>query len=644
MDGPVNSTTMLDHSPKQNGAAAVANAFVIGDGSSGPGPLHVAATQFNNNAYIYSPVNVDNSFNLALNDFTIDWWEHRIGDVTTYRPAFTWDTVGVTYSPMLVAYGTDAGLYYYASNDQASWNIISAMFMGTAQLNVWIHRAIVRKGSTFYAFENGVLKGTATSTLPFNNASYGPMVGCWPNPGGYVYFFGYMQEFRVSNGIARWTANFTPPTRKYEPYPDLNTRLLMHFDSSWQDFSQYKRGAASTFAGLTFSIAQSKFGRISALFDGLDDYASYPDSPDWSMGDDYTIDFWVRPTAIPPAGQAMAFLAHLAGDGWLFMILSDGGVTMLQRQASAGGDFSVYAPAYITINNWHHVAFVRANRVNKIYLNGVGGAPMTTPALPVIVTPLTIGMWGSTAYPFKGYMDELRITKGKALWTADFTPPTDVHGATGDKTVLMLHFDGDFKDSSQKRQVIHPGSAAISTAQKKFGNAAVQFNGAQICYVAGTPSELNFGYEDFTIDCWFYNTGAAGVNQALFGRCSPSLTDLTIGCYITAENRIVCSFGKTGTDWLAQMTDGIATVTKNAWHHYAVMRRNNVFSQYLDGVLDSNLQDYGAWPLYVSTWSFVIGAIGNNTNYWTGYIDEFRVTKGKALWTANFTPPAQPGN
>jgi len=131
MDGPVNSTYMVDNSPKQNGAAAVVNAFVIGDGSSGPGPLHVAATQFNNNAYIYSPVNVDNSFNLALNDFTIDWWEHRVGDVTTYRPSFTWDTIGILYSPMLVGWGDSNGLYFYASNDQASWNIASVLLMGT---------------------------------------------------------------------------------------------------------------------------------------------------------------------------------------------------------------------------------------------------------------------------------------------------------------------------------------------------------------------------------------------------------------------------------------------------------------------------------------------------------------------------------
>jgi hypothetical protein len=80
------------------------------------------------------------------------------------------------------------------------------------------------------------------------------------------------------------------------------------------------------------------------------------------------------------------------------------------------------------------------------------------------------------------------------------------------------------------------------------------------------------------------------------------------------------------------------------WHHWAVTRQNNAFRSYLDGVLDAGPNDYGAFPIYVSTWSFVIGAIGNNTNYWTGYIDEFRVTKGKALWTANFTPPAQPGN
>jgi hypothetical protein len=648
------ATYIVDHSAKQNGRIALSDncQFGASTGIGGAG----TSIYFPNNALAYSPVNIDNSFNLSDNDFTIDWWEYAVGDTGVYHPSFVWDTLGNIYSPMLVGWGDNTALYFYASNDAATWNLAAAVPMGTRQMNTWAHRALVRKSGYFYTFENGVLKAQAAvgGSGVFNIATYGPCLGCWPRSDGYYYFWGYIDEFRVSNGIARWTANFSLPAAAspsvlYKPDPDLATVLLMHFDSSWADASQYKRGAASTFAGLTFSIAQSKFGRISARFDGLDDYMSFPDNVHWTIGDDYTIDLWLRPEAIPAAGQAGCILSHLAGNsGWIFMLLSDGSVTFLQR--NTGGDYSVYGSTLLVINNWYHIAFVRAAQVSKVYINGVGGTPLTTPVFSAPnASALFAGMWGAgTSYPFKGFMDELRITYGKALWTADFTPPTDVHGATGEKTVLLLHFNGDVKDSSPKRQVVQKATALLSTAQSKFGGSSAIFSGGQLCYVPTAPADLNFGYEDFTIDFWFYSTGAAGTNRALFGRCNPSLGELAIGCYIGTANRLVCSFGKTGdttgTEWLAQMTYGKVDVTQNTWHHYAVMRRNNVFSQYLDGVIDSDLQDYGAWPIFVSTWSFVIGALGNNNNYWTGYIDEFRVTKGKALWTANFTPPTQPGS
>jgi len=645
------ATHIVDHSAKQNGRIALSDncQFGAGTGIGGAG----TSIYFPNNALAYSPVNIDNSFNLSDNDFTIDWWEYAVGgDTGTYHPSFVWDTLGNIYSPMLVGWGDNTALYFYASNDAATWNLAASVPMGTRQMNTWAHRALVRKGGYFYTFENGVLKAQAAvgGSGVFNIATYGPCVGCWPRSDGYYYFWGYIDEFRVSNGIARWTSNFTLPAAAdpkviYKPDPDLATVLLMHFDSSWADFSQYKRGAASTFAGLTFSIAQSKFGRICALFDGIDDYATFPDHPDWTMGFDYTVDLWIRPTALPAVGQASCLAAHWGGpDGWMIMLLSDGNVTLLHRQG--GTDYSVYASAANVVpNNWYHIAAVRSGLTNKIYVNGVGGVGAPSPPMTDWASPLYLGMWGSgTAYPFKGYMDELRFTKGKALWTADFTPPTDVHGATGEKTVLLLHFDGDFRDSSPKRQVVQKATALLSTAQSKFGGSSAIFSGGQLCYVPTAPADLNFGYEDFTIDCWFYSTGAAGTNRVLFGRTPPDLVGATIGGLIGTSNFLELFIGKTGgSDWGQQKLSGTTTVTSNAWHHYAATRVNNVFNLYLDGVREATA-DFGAWPVYASTWSLTIGSLGNNNNYWTGYIDEFRITKGKALWTANFTPPTQPGS
>jgi hypothetical protein len=69
-----------------------------------------------------------------------------------------------------------------------------------------------------------------------------------------------------------------------------------------------------------------------------------------------------------------------------------------------------------------------------------------------------------------------------------------------------------------------------------------------------------------------------------------------------------------------------------------LVRSGDVIKLYLDGVQEGPSLAFTG-PVFDSTNIFVIGALGTYSLYWTGYMDEWRITKGKALWTANFTPP-----
>lgn len=143
-------------------------------------------------------------------DWTVDWWEYRtaaIGNTGTISRNGNNDN----YSGLLLGYvdSIDGTLKFYASNNSSSWNMVDSMASGFPTLNQWIHRCVVRSSNTFYAFENGILKGSANSsktfsfTKPINIGYY--LGGC---------FSGYMNEIRISD-IARWTENFTPPTKPY---------------------------------------------------------------------------------------------------------------------------------------------------------------------------------------------------------------------------------------------------------------------------------------------------------------------------------------------------------------------------------------------------------------------------------------------
>jgi len=78
-------------------------------------------------------------------------------------------------------------------------------------LNTWTHLAVTRSGTNLKAFVNGVISGTpiTNSTQNYDTIKY---IG--RNPAG-EYFNGYIDDLRITKGVARYTANFTPPTTSY---------------------------------------------------------------------------------------------------------------------------------------------------------------------------------------------------------------------------------------------------------------------------------------------------------------------------------------------------------------------------------------------------------------------------------------------
>lgn len=92
----------------------------------------------------------------------------------------------------------------------------------------WSHLAVVRSGNTWFAFQDGSQIGskTCTSAMP---DSTGPLHIASDYLGGEA-LNGWLDEFRISKGVARWTTNFTPATARYDH--DSSTVLLLHMDGA----------------------------------------------------------------------------------------------------------------------------------------------------------------------------------------------------------------------------------------------------------------------------------------------------------------------------------------------------------------------------------------------------------------------------
>ena len=185
------------------------------------------------------------------------------------------------------------------------------------------------------------------------------------------------------------------------------------------------------------------------------------------------------------------------------------------------------------------------------------------------------------------------------------------------------------------------GGAKISTAQSKFGGSSLFFNGAADWLVGPTSVNNALGTGDFTLESWFYLT----VNNDTFP-VIVQFYDGTYGPIIRFGNngfgnklQVTMNAGSISAIWSCATTMASAL---NTWNHVALVRQSGVCRLYLNGVLQ-NIGS-GANPSTLPNTSFTsTESVNANAAYvgyqFNGYIDDLRMTKGVARYTANFTPP-----
>lgn len=182
------------------------------------------------------------------------------------------------------------------------------------------------------------------------------------------------------------------------------------------------------------STAQSKFGGASAYFDGTGDYLTVASSADINFGaGDFTIEMFAHFTAVPGAGGYTAFISRRdSGTTNISYNLWYGGTEKFYFSYSTNGTTQVNSATLNSVTpvtgQWYHIALVRSGANVDIYIDGVKGTTHSigTSSLFASTSVLRIGAANSTPTFFMaGYIDELRITKGVARYTDNFTPPTE---------------------------------------------------------------------------------------------------------------------------------------------------------------------------------------------------------------------------
>jgi hypothetical protein len=214
------------------------------------------------------------------------------------------------------------------------------------------------------------------------------------------------------------------------PGIDTFTKLCAHLDGAdgSTTFTDSSAGAHTITAhgNVQIDTAQSVFGGASVLYDGSGDWLSADGHSDFALGTgDFVVDFWIRPD-----NTGLGIWADFSGD-------HDGAGSLLVFQ-NGGSIFFYHAGVRITGSHaedvWQHFALVRSSGVTRMFIDGVqtGADYSDTNTYTVDANCPTFGAHadGSGSFPFAGWMDEIRISKGTDRgWFGGFTPPTAAYSA-----------------------------------------------------------------------------------------------------------------------------------------------------------------------------------------------------------------------
>ena len=594
-------------------------------------------------------------FTLGTNDFTIEGWFFSQGPAPSqdYPSARVGYRNSVGYSPHLFDFRELDGAY---SNKRAPMVWIGGTGGGNAQVgnftfryhvtgsdritssrqfpeieNQWFHFAIVRNSSTTTMYINGVSEGTWSDSTNYNEIDK-----LWIGRHGYSgnhNFTGWISNFRIVNGTAVYTSNFTPPTAPLTAI--ANTKLLICTKPDAVDdigptgHTVTKSGTATHSAFNPFPWATNGYGSL--FFDKVDDNLKY----EAGGGNAVT---------------GMTSLSDLTVEAWVFHFAGAGDSTTdpnieecyvhFQDQLYSGGQMTfgrtrTYSnktlmfmghgspnqnQAYATDNahdiprgEWYHVAFVKEGTNARMYKNGTnvaGNNNNSSTSFPATlrVGEITIGTTYNSGYDFLGHMSNLRISNN-ARYTSDFTPSTTPF--TSDSNTLLL---------TARRSV-----PDVTT------NGAIYLNSGNV--TTSSSSDFSMGTGDFTIETWFkYSSSSLSGNKYL--------VDLGAnGIRITfTSGHIYANDGGQYIDWY--LTNDIGSISTTQWYHLAFVRSGTNIYLYFDGVQKGTL---GNSTYNHTSTSFKLGNYGGGSGYhWIGYVSDFRIVKGKAVYTGAFSPPTGP--
>lgn len=609
------------------------------------------------------------NYHIGLGDFTVDWWEQREYLTADYPGNVFY------YGRLTMGKEKDGKLCYYGDN-----------VLGTVTLMQWVHRALCRKDGREYCFENGKLLSVGTALAELNLEEY------WDEERPISIGLsraGFIDEFRLSVGIARWTTDFTPPAAAYS----LDDGYIILNSDTCRTISPKQLTALTDTRRTVTNPTKPADITESAFLADYDGYIRYANqlltikgaATDTSANG--LRSFTVTPGKTYTVGMTMRNRFRLACaetlttgqtvTNYVFDTLDTNGAT----DVNAYRELTITAGAgqtYLLVGGYTATAgiglFDTLNTI-RVYEASEG-----TTILAHMDTERAVGNIIS------GAADTARITAGASTASADTARTLIEHAAgvqlftdtgrivhtsvaaasdtarstAGDKTIIlsdmnrdnvysldactvvMLHFEDGMKDECGNLWKINDGG--VDSSHRKFGRygfgryrtSANQNKASATLY--STTEPLSFGKQDFAIDWWEF-AGLDGGNSGFAQHMGINTGFVQITGGGDSDGRLYLTFT---TPALRGTRYEIGDDVIGQWVHRAVCRRGSMLYAFKNGSLlytytlgtDIDLSKNAAGQPDVTTGD--VGLAGD------GWIDELRISVGTPRWTANFLMPDKP--
>ena len=354
---------------------------------------------FDGSSYLTTP---SSSQPVASGDFTISAWFYLTSFSNSYYVVGGNWTSGNS-GEWLIQIQNNGAIRFLTTGSS------SFSSSGLVSLNQWYYFSATRSGTTVTASLNGTSFASYSLSGSLGLSSESIYIGeqagnNWP-------FAGYISDFRFVTSNLGSTVPKSPATAV------SGTQLLTNFTNAGiPDLAMMND--LQTVGNAQVSTSVKKYGTGSISFDGSTAYLLSPATGALGFGTgDFTIENWIYFPSTPGNGQFLRSggSGNTNGIAWQFY----SGNLQLYSQNNALEIQAAWSPSATT---WYHVALTRSGTTLRIFVNGTQIGSNATSSTSFVDGAIYVA-YGGAGY-LNGYLDDLRITKGYARYTSNFTPPT----------------------------------------------------------------------------------------------------------------------------------------------------------------------------------------------------------------------------